>query len=191
MDLQKIGVKLFAETPDRPPLKYFIDVFHRWIQEGDGVYHDVADYSHMRAGPGIVLVANDANLSIDETDCRRGLVYQQKRPLHGSNHDKLKMVLHAALENALRLERQPELRGELKFLANELLLFVNDRLLAPNNPGSVERIKPDIEAVARSLFGPDELVFDRDEDPRKRFNVRLKIGRSHGLEELLHNWHGA
>jgi hypothetical protein len=191
MDLQKIGVKLFAESSDHPPLTDFIEVFHRWIQQGDGVYHDVADYSHMRAGPGIVLVANDANLSIDETDCRRGLVYQQKRPLQGSNRDKIKTVLGAALENALRLERQPELRGELKFSGNELLLFINDRLLAPNNHESFERIAPDIEAVARRLFGPAELVFDRDEDPRKRFNFRLKSARSYGLDELLSHWGSA
>ena len=49
------------------------------------MYHDVADYSHMHAGPGIVLVANDANVSIDESDDRRGLLYSRKSPLSGSN----------------------------------------------------------------------------------------------------------
>ena len=66
MELQKLNVKIFTTPPDLAPLTDFIDVFHGWIQASDGDYHDVADYSHMTAGPGIVLIANDANVSIDE-----------------------------------------------------------------------------------------------------------------------------
>src|SRR5262245_769608 len=78
MELQKLTVKFFVERPSTVPLTDFIEIFHGWIQATDGVYHDVADYSHMQAGPGIVLVAADANLSIDETGGRRGLLYSQK-----------------------------------------------------------------------------------------------------------------
>ena len=67
MELQKINVKFFTEGKAPIPLTAFIDIFHSWIQATDGMYHDVADYSHMQSGPGIVLVAEDANLSIDET----------------------------------------------------------------------------------------------------------------------------
>ena len=67
MELQKINVKVFTAEPNNIPLTDFINIFHGWIQATDGVYLDVADYSHMQAGPGIVLVADDANVSIDET----------------------------------------------------------------------------------------------------------------------------
>src|SRR5215467_6210669 len=83
MELQKINVKFFVAEPNKIPLTDFIDIFHGWIQATDGVYHDVADYSHMQAGLGIVLVAADANVSIDETEGRRGLLYKQKAPLQG------------------------------------------------------------------------------------------------------------
>ena len=62
MELQKLTVKVFTEKPDSVPLTDFITIFHSWIQASDGAYHDVADYSHMHAGPGIVLVANEANV---------------------------------------------------------------------------------------------------------------------------------
>src|SRR5688572_7795266 len=75
MELQKLNVKLFVEQPNAIPLADFIEIFHSWIQATDGVYHDVADYSHMQAGPGIVLVAHDAHVSIDESGNRRGLVF--------------------------------------------------------------------------------------------------------------------
>src|ERR671918_3044370 len=89
MKLGKINVKFFAADPHSPPLTDFIDLFHGWIQATDGIYHDVADYSHMQSGPGIVLVANDANLSIDETENRRGLLFSQKNKLNGSKQEKL------------------------------------------------------------------------------------------------------
>ena len=60
MELQKLNVKIFVEGPNAVPLTDFIEIFHGWIQATDGVYHDVADYSHMQAGPGVVLVANGA-----------------------------------------------------------------------------------------------------------------------------------
>src|SRR5438874_11212253 len=125
MELQKINVKFFATDPNNPPLTDFIDLFHGWIQATDGVYHDVADYSHMQAGPGIVLVANDANGSIDETDNRRGLLHSQKSQLSGSNPEKIRMVLRSALENCCRLEEDPALLGKLAFSGTEVLIVVN------------------------------------------------------------------
>src|SRR5262245_28720491 len=89
MELQKINVKILTEEPNQVPLTDFINIFHGWLQATDGVYHDVADYSHMQAGSGIVLVADDANVSIDETDNRRGLLYRQKSKVSGSNVEKL------------------------------------------------------------------------------------------------------
>jgi len=65
MDLQKLTVKFFTVPPDSVPLTDFIEIFHGWIQANDGIYHDVADYSHMESGPGIVLIAQQANLHID------------------------------------------------------------------------------------------------------------------------------
>src|SRR3974377_344029 len=119
MELQKLSVKFFVEQPDDVPLTKFIEVFHGWIQATDGVYHDVADYSHMQAGPGIVLVADGANVSIDETGNRRGLLFNQKRSLTESHHDRLRTVFRSALETCLKLEAEPPLRGKLRFSAND------------------------------------------------------------------------
>src|SRR4029434_4673152 len=132
MELQKINVKVFSAEPNKVPLTDFIDIFHGWIQATDGVYHDVADYSHMQAGPGIVLVADDANVSIDESGNRRGLLYSQKSKLDGSNIERLSTILRSALENCQRLEEEPALDGKLRFAGNEVEIVVNDRLLAPN-----------------------------------------------------------
>jgi hypothetical protein len=187
MELQKINVKFFTAGPNDPPLTDFIDLFHGWIQSTDGAYHDVADYSHMRNGPGIVLVANDANVSIDETENRRGLLFSQKSRLDGSNREKLRAVLRSALETCRRLEQEPPLRGKLMFSGDEALISVNDRLIAPNTEETFEEIKPEVESVAKILFGDASIHMERDGDPRKRLHIRIKSSRSSSVDELLRN----
>lgn len=185
MDLQKLNVKFFVAEPCSVPLTDFIEIFQRWIQATDGVYHDVADYSHMRAGPGIVLIANDANVSIDDSGSRRGLLFNQKSRLSGSNQEKLRTVFQAALENCRKLEEEPALRGRLRFALHEALVSVNDRLLATNSPDSFEAIRWDIEAFAKRLFGDAAAALDRDADPRRRLNVHLKTSAPVELQSLL------
>lgn len=187
MELQKLNVKFFVESADRVALTDFIDVFHGWIQATDGVYHDVADYSHMQAGPGIVLVANDANVSIDETENRRGLLFSQKRFLDGSNQEKLHAVFRSALENCRKLEEEPALRGKLRFAANEFVISFNDRLAGSNSRETLEAIKGEIETLAKQIYGGAAITFDRNDDPRQRLNVRIKTDAAVGVRQALEN----
>ena len=187
MELQKLNVKLFVEQPHAVPLSDFIDLFHGWIQATDGVYHDVADYSHMQAGPGIVLVANDANVSIDETGNRRGLLFSQKSPLSGSNRERLREVFRAALENCRRLEAEPTLRGRLRFAADEAVISVNDRRAAPNTDETYDELKAVIEPLAKQLYGDAALSVTREGDSRQRLNVRIKASSGADLQQLLNN----
>lgn len=188
MDLQKLNVKFLVAQPHSVSLTDFIDIFHGWIQATDGVYHDVADYSHMQAGPGIVLIAADANVSIDENGGRRGLLFNQKRPLKGSNQEKLRTVFQAALEHCCKLEVEPALRGKLRFAADEALIAVNDRLLAANSPDSFEAIRSDVESFAKRLFGNGTVAVDRVGDPRGRLAVRLKTSAPLAdVQSLLHS----
>jgi hypothetical protein len=187
MELQKINVKFFVAEADTVPLTAFIDLFHGWIQTTDGIYHDVADYSHMHAAAGIVLISSEANISIDETGNRRGLVYNCKRHLRGSHRERLREVFRAALENCRRLEQEPALNGQIKFLGNEALISINDRLLAPNSQESFEKMKPEIESFARTLYAGEEIVLQREGDPRKRLSVHIKTARPASVDQLLNN----
>jgi hypothetical protein len=185
--LQKINVKFFAEPPNRAPLADFIDLFHGWIQSTDGIYHDVADYTHMQEGPGVLLVADDANVSIDESENRRGLLFSQKKPLSGSNHEKLVAVLRAALENCRRLEDETQSKGSIRFSGNEVKVAINDRLQAPNTDDTFNEIRPDIETVAQRLFDGSAYTLHRDADWRKRFNVTIRTAQKLDTRTLLEN----
>jgi len=182
MELQKLNVKFFVEQPNAIALTDFIEIFHSWIQATDGVYHDVADYSHMQAGPGIVLVANDANVSIDESGNRRGLLFSQKAPLAGSNQDKLRQVFRSAMEYCRKLLAEPALRGKLRFSVNEALVSLNDRLLGEDSPAAFEALKSDVEAVAKELFPGATVTGNRDADARRRLSLHIRI--SVGVNDL-------
>jgi hypothetical protein len=187
MELQKLSVKFFIQQPNDVPLSQFIDIFHSWIQASDGDYHDVADYSHMRGGPGIVLVANDANISIDETENRRGLLFKQKRSLDGTNEEKLRAVVAAAVENCRKLEAEPSLRGKIRFSADEAVIWINDRLVGTNTEECFQQLKAEVEPFGKKLYGDAEIRLERDGDPRKRLHVRVKSSAALDLNALWEN----
>jgi hypothetical protein len=187
MELEKLSVKLFVEQPNSVPLTDFIEIFHGWIQAGDGVYHDVADYSHMQAGPGIILIANDANVSIDENGNRRGLLFSQKSRLPGSNQERLRTVLHSALENCRRLEEEPALRGKLRFTVNEAVISLNNRLLGANSQEAFDELKGDVEVVAGQVLGGAKFKLERDSDSSRRLNVYLKSSATMSSAQALNN----
>lgn len=187
MDLQKINVKFFARDAAQPPLGDFIPVFHSWIQQTDGAYYDVADYTHVDGGPGVLLIAHQANISIDEQDGRRGLLFNQKRPSTGSNREKLRDTLNEALRYCLKLEREPSLHGKVEFRGDEAAILINDRLLAPNTEETLEELRDDLQAIGALLFGSTEFGLHRDGHPEHRFSVRFESREPLRVRELLAN----
>ena len=187
MELKKIAVKFFAADSNNPPLTDFIDLFHSWIQATNGVYHDVADYSHMQASPGIVLVANDANVSIDETENRRGLLYSRKQPLPGTNPQKILRAFGLALEVYKKLEAEPLLAKRIKFRCDETLFAVNDRLVAPNDEATFLALKYDVENAAGGLYRGSRFSLNHNKDSRQRFSIAIRASESFDLDTLIAN----
>ena len=181
MELQKIAVKFFSQETAPVPLVSFIDIFHRWIQETDGIYHDVADYSHMHDGAGIVLVARDANISIDETGGRRGLLYKQKTPLQGSSGEKLRHVFSAALNCCRKIENETLMAGRISFPATEAEVTIADRLSAPNTDQAYADLKQEIENFAQNFCDRRLISVERNKDPRQCLGLLLRS--SGALEE--------
>ena len=64
---KRISVKLFTTDPEAEvDLHKYIRVFHEFIKEKkvEGLLIDVADYSHVPEGPGIVLIGHDVDYSL-------------------------------------------------------------------------------------------------------------------------------
>jgi hypothetical protein len=178
-------VKFFAADGCGVALDSFVGVFNSWIQGAEGEYYDLADYGHVPAGPGVVLVADEANISIDNNGDRLGLLYNRKRPLDGTNRERLAASMAAALGYCRRLEEEPALDGRIHFRGDEALIIVNDRLLAPNSEETFSILKPELEALAKRLYGGAPVVIEREQDPRKRFAVRIKAAGPFSIKTLL------
>src|SRR5712692_2262165 len=80
MELQHVNVKLLVKTPQEVDLEPLIPVFHGWIQDQvcEELLLDIADYRHVYAGPGVVLIGHECNYSVDNTDNRLGVRYNRK-----------------------------------------------------------------------------------------------------------------
>jgi hypothetical protein len=187
MEVTKIAVKLFA-APPVPELREFIPVFHRWIQTHaveDHLLIDVADYAHVVAGPGVVLVASEANFYFDFGGNRPGLLYTRKTASPGSFADRLRVAVASCLKTAVLLEQEPAFAGRLRFNTNELLIRLNDRLLAPNNDATYADVKSDIESLAADLYSDSPIKLERVGTKENLFEVLIKSSTSPTTSSLL------
>src|ERR1700733_15184726 len=130
MDLQHVNVKLLVKNPQAADLEPLIPIFHGWIQGQvcEELLLDVADYRHVPAGPGVMVIGHQADYSVDNTDHRLGVRYNRKAVLDGSNQDRLKQATMAALVACQSLEGESRLNDKLRFNGQEIELSVNDRL---------------------------------------------------------------
>jgi hypothetical protein len=168
-EVQHINLKIFVADPGAFELGNAIGVFHRWIKDTvcPEMLIDVADYRHVPAGPGILLIGHEANYSFDNRENRLGLLYNRKAALDGAFRSRLEQAHRAALEACDSLEQDPAFEGKLKFDRNSLEIFINDRLLAPNNDETRQALQPEIEkAFAGFKVKPQG-------EPRDLFRVSL------------------
>ena len=186
MNLQKINVKIYLEKGAEIPLKQVIPLFHRFIQNNllDGLLVDVAEYTHVHEGPGVLLIAHEGNYSLDETGGERGLLYNQKRSSDTSGEGNLKTAWRRALKACDLLEKEPELAGKLKFNPSRMRIFVNDRLESSGVDMGSSELKQTIRPLLESLTGsPVRLV--KEMDPRKLTAFEVEIEKPLKLQDLI------
>ncbi len=187
MDLQKIGMKFFAGQGNTIDLVEFIPVFHRWIQNKvlDDLLIDVADYSHVYAGPGILLIAHEGNYSIDETGNQRGVAYYNKHELAGALPERLVTVCRKALLACQLLEKEKEMQGRISFSGNAMQVFSNDRLIAPNSDETFKLLEPALKEFLDRLFPDTEYTFERGGNLKERFSVTVRAAVPATIDSLI------
>ena len=184
MELQHVNVKIFVdgELPIEPVC--FINVFHAWIRDSvlDELMIDVADYRHVPDGPGVLLVGHESDYSMDNTGGRWGLRYNRKGPVEGSNEDRFRHSLGAAVNACRLLEEQFASEGPLTFSRSGFDLFINDRALAPNTPDTFTACKPELESFLAGAIGHKKFALAHHTDPRQRFGVTVTAANPFDLK---------
>jgi hypothetical protein len=171
--MQHVNIKIFAKTGQNIRVTDAIPVFHRWIQKRDlpELLIDVADYSQVPAGPGVLLIGHEANYSLDYARDKLGLLYNRKAAGSGDPQKQLHQAYEAALNACKRLEQEPEFQGALQFDASHLEIVFNDRLLHPNTDESWRQVQPETQRFFDGIFGAGKYSLERTGEPRERLRA--------------------
>lgn len=185
--LERFSLKIFADPPEAVAPRAVIPVFHRWIREQalPEMLIDVADYTHLAAGPQVLLVAHEANYAIDADGGRIGLSYTRKQPSAGPLAARLLAAARALLAAGQRLEQDPAAaaEGRFAFRGDELAVAANDRLLAPRTAAAGAAFREPVGAFAERLFGGGVEI--RPLDGSDRIGFSLKAPEPAALDALL------
>ena len=188
MDAQKINVKYYLKDGGNIGPEDWFKTFNTWIPDpGDDVLIDVHDYSHMQAGPVILLVGHYGNYGIDNTHGRLGLLYGRKQPLEGSFSERLRAAFLTTFQTCRRLEEDPNLKGRVTFQGDEAQLVLNDRLLAPNTEETLAAVAPDLKGLLEALYPGADVDFKHNPDPKQRVTLDIKADGTWDMATLLKN----
>ena len=184
MDLQNLAIKLFAVETAGFEQAALIPLFHRWIQGNvldELMPIDVADYTHVHEGPGVMLICHEGQLALDEGEGRLGVLYSNKRLATGRLQDRLRLCLRRALAVASRLEADTTLR----FGTGELLIRIDDRLQAPNTAASFQSVSDDLRPVLTALYDGAAVDLEHIENPKTGLTIRATFPGRTDLATLL------
>jgi len=186
MEWQHVNVKLMLGDSSLD-LALLIPIFHGWIRDRvcDELLLDIADYRHVPAGPGVVLIGYEADYSVDNTGGRLGVRYNRKAPLEGTNAARLAQAARAAAAACQLLEADPSLEGKLRFGGREIEIAINDRLFARNDSATRQAAEPELRAFAAKVFPGGDVAVSYGDDPRGLFRTLLKAAHPVSAADLL------
>lgn len=151
MDIERVEAKIFSSSRPGFRVASLIPVFHRWIREqreGGEMLLDVADYSHVAQGPGVLLIGHGFEYAYDLAGNEAGLLFRRKRGGFNDTEARLVDALERLRHASGELSRAPELEGALHFHPRRLVLRFLDKLRAPNDDATLAALAP---LIARSI----------------------------------------
>ncbi len=184
-DLQRIQIKIAADSPAGLSLDPFITIFGRWRNEKHPAdWVDLADYAHLPRGPGIVLVGQRCSVAFDLADPGPGILYTARKGLSGSHAERLCSAFEWCLNLSKRLSAEPEFPKDVRLRIGMLELRFNDRLETPDTPETDAELRPAIEQVLNQLFGSGGYDLQCCSDDSV-YGFRIQAKKSEALNALL------
>jgi hypothetical protein len=174
---RRVCAKLYAAPATDITDDVFVPLFHEWIQQRalPSVLLDVADYTHVPDGPGVILVGHSTTFALDRGDGRFGLLAQRRRP-DSDTSTAIASLVRELLDVATRLEADKRLAGHLVFDRSVLRIEMNDRLHARNSAAAFEEIAPLARDAISEVLGGSAPVIERvANDPRDRLALIARL----------------
>jgi hypothetical protein len=188
MDVTKMSAKLYATRASVEPGE-ILATFHRWIVAQSVAGHtwiDVADYSHVKGGPGVVLIGIEANVSADEADGTWGVVYTRKLPWVGSPDltARIRATMHGTAQSASILASDSVLADRLEFATDRMLVRFNDRLAAPNSERTLSQARGALTSAGESVWG-DGVTIEHHASRLSLFEAMVRGANPVTLDAML------
>jgi hypothetical protein len=186
MQSEKLQIKYFAKPNPAFEVEAVVPVFHRFIRERvlDEQMIDVADYKHVKHGPGVVLVGDANDYYLDEGEGRPGLLFSRKR--HGAGPEgRLREGFARALRACKLLQEAPELAGKLSFATDEISVKLPDRLRAPNDDATFNAASRELGELLDTLYGAGSYSIERGAAAPAPLELRVKTKSAPAIAALL------
>lgn len=189
---KRITVKLFLQSPNDLNQDDLVTVFHSWIQNRtvEGLLIDVADYQHVKNGPGVILIGDQLDYALDMKGGRPGLLLRRKYRGESalSRQYRLCEALILSMQASHQLELYSSLKGRVAFRRDEIEIAFPDRLNAPNIPATFAEYSPDITAVLERIVARSSTELRPvSSDPREAFAVNIHVTEALDLARSIEN----
>jgi len=170
VSVNKFILKIFISENSPNGASDFIATFNEFIVNNsikDSLI-DVADYSHMHNGLGVLLTSHESNWSFDEQYGKKGLMVVDKGFSEKSFNDRFSSLLDEIIHICKTLEQTPRHKG-LKFDFNTINFTVNDRSLTDSEcEAAISEIKTIFETIVKNLYNCANISYQDNTDPAKR-----------------------
>jgi hypothetical protein len=132
-----------------------------------------------------LLIAYEGNYAVDVSEGRVAMQYCSKQPIDGDLSRRLRRVCSLALRAAHLLRQESGLNGALGFGGNELRIYANDRLRAPNSDETMRSFQPALDDLVTALYEGAACELKRASEPGARFAVDLTAPEPVDLATLV------
>lgn len=186
MDSQRYAFKLLARTGPEIPERDLVLFLHRLIQARSlaETCVDVADYSHVPEGPGVMLICHEAHYSLERVQGHLGLRCAGKRGFEGDAGARIRKIVGKTLRLAELAESHEVLSGRLQFDTSAATLWLEDRLIAPNTDETFAAFAPVLAETLTPVWGAPPILA-RGTSPKERFQVDITFPAAPPIATLL------
>ncbi|MBX2821593.1 MAG: hypothetical protein KTR29_17985 [Rhodothermaceae bacterium] len=181
---QRIQIKLYTKNNSALSKDVLIDRFHSWIQHDllDEIPIDVADYSHVVDGPGILLITHEADYAFDEVG-GAGLRYVRKKEMPGSLEFAITQGFLQVVKAARLLEQ--DTAGTVSFDLARVEITILDRRLYPNSSATTDSVQPVVTGLFSTIFKTKQVECARvSEDARFPFALTIRAPHTLEIDEI-------